>query len=737
MRNIFGLLIALLFALPVHAQSTAQPVTPGYLTTSGCSGSQSPCFKPYTTLNPLPVTGSQPTDAQCAVSTATATACANFYQYVSPLWTGAVCNGGGDETAAFAAAETLAFTINSSAGLPIKYPNNKVCNFVQRWQVAHDGVTLFGWPQDTVYDGGSHESDSGYMLANTGFTTLFYAQGNCFIDLNGHHNLTFENINILGNGAQQGTVTFCDSTTYISGQLPTVFLRNVSVQLMGSVFGGPINTTAYTGSATGTCTGTLCGNLMTIRAWNSDLGENGWVSNGNSSDLFLYNSQVNSNACGAITGYSTTSADMLIIGNRIEATGVGLANTCPAGGAAVNVTGSGWNLSGNQFEIDFGADIAFQTGWAKFNMSGGHLFGGGSTNTAGARSAILFNAASGTPSYASFDGVAFMKNSTKPAYGVEFASGDTFSDYISITGGNMGSGVGYNTAQTIGTLPTHYFVYTLGENIQYAASTYLNWGSTTGSGGYGIRDNSGTIEVKNSGGSWAAPGGGVSVTAASNNIVINPTPGTGTFTVAATDVINAQGTAATYTIASSDLGETVTHAKATAVAVTLPQAGTGSFGAGAAYTEVNLGSGLVTVTPTTSTVNGAATLVLNQGQGAYLISDGTNYTAFVGLSPYGVISTGTKFTTSGGGCTVTATTGGATAGTFTTSTTGTCTTTITMGGASGITAPNGWFCTTEDLTSVPALFTGLMRQTSSTSTTAVFSGTTAASDVIAFSCIGY
>jgi hypothetical protein len=32
--------------------------------------------------------------------------------------------------------------------------------------------------------------------------------------------------------------------------------------------------------------------------------------------------------------------------------------------------------------------------------------------------------------------------------------------------------------------------------------TYLNFGSTAGFNGYGIRDNSGTMEFKNSGGSW-------------------------------------------------------------------------------------------------------------------------------------------------------------------------------------------------------------------------------------------
>jgi Chaperone of endosialidase len=43
-----------------------------------------------------------------------------------------------------------------------------------------------------------------------------------------------------------------------------------------------------------------------------------------------------------------------------------------------------------------------------------------------------------------------------------------------------------------------------GGNIHEAASGYINFGSTDGSSGYGIRDHSGTIECKNSGGSWSA-----------------------------------------------------------------------------------------------------------------------------------------------------------------------------------------------------------------------------------------
>jgi hypothetical protein len=41
-------------------------------------------------------------------------------------------------------------------------------------------------------------------------------------------------------------------------------------------------------------------------------------------------------------------------------------------------------------------------------------------------------------------------------------------------------------------------------NILLAASggSYLNFGATSGSTGYGVRDNNGTLEFKNTGGSW-------------------------------------------------------------------------------------------------------------------------------------------------------------------------------------------------------------------------------------------
>ena len=98
---------------------------------------------------------------------------------------------------------------------------------------------------------------------------------------------------------------------------------------------------------------------------------------------------------------------------------------------------------------------------------------------------------------------------------------------------------------------------------------------------------------------------------------------TATGTVRAAELVNAQ-TGTTYTYLTGDRGKLVTHSNASAIAGTLPQAG-GTFPAGWFMDVRNLGAGSLTVTPTTSTIDGAATLVLDTGQFARIVSDGTNY----------------------------------------------------------------------------------------------------------------
>lgn len=95
------------------------------------------------------------------------------------------------------------------------------------------------------------------------------------------------------------------------------------------------------------------------------------------------------------------------------------------------------------------------------------------------------------------------------------------------------------------------------------------------------------------------------------------------------EAVNAQ-TGTTYTVLASDFGKLVTLSNASAVAVTLPQAATATFPAGWHADFVNLGAGTVTITPTTSTIDGAASLTLSTNEGVHVVSDGTNYIAVRG-----------------------------------------------------------------------------------------------------------
>lgn len=106
-------------------------------------------------------------------------------------------------------------------------------------------------------------------------------------------------------------------------------------------------------------------------------------------------------------------------------------------------------------------------------------------------------------------------------------------------------------------------------------------------------------------------------------------------------VINAQ-TGTSYTVLTTDFRKFVTHSNGASIAVTLPQA-SATFPVGWFYYTLNKGAGVVTITPTTSTINGEATLVLNQNEAAIIVSDGTNYIAIKIISSVSGGITGTPF----------------------------------------------------------------------------------------------
>ena len=100
--------------------------------------------------------------------------------------------------------------------------------------------------------------------------------------------------------------------------------------------------------------------------------------------------------------------------------------------------------------------------------------------------------------------------------------------------------------------------------------------------------------------------------------------------VAVTVGIDTQTGSGAFAIPSTDCGKLVKRSQAAAVSDTLAQAGTGGFTTGWFTSYICLGAGGCTITPATSTINGASNLGLTTNQSADIVSDGTNYSAKLG-----------------------------------------------------------------------------------------------------------
>lgn len=96
---------------------------------------------------------------------------------------------------------------------------------------------------------------------------------------------------------------------------------------------------------------------------------------------------------------------------------------------------------------------------------------------------------------------------------------------------------------------------------------------------------------------------------------------------AATVNTNAQS-GASYTVVSGDRSKLVKLSNASGCTVALPTAS--SVGAGWFCYLQNTADGTVTVTPTTSTIDGAASIYLGPREGVLVASDGTNYSTLKG-----------------------------------------------------------------------------------------------------------
>ena len=91
----------------------------------------------------------------------------------------------------------------------------------------------------------------------------------------------------------------------------------------------------------------------------------------------------------------------------------------------------------------------------------------------------------------------------------------------------------------------------------------------------------------------------------------------------------------TYDVLPSDQGSFLTFSDASPVAVALPAPGDASnFPDGAHFVTANFGSGTVTFTPASGTINSLTSFPLLTGAAALILSDGTDYWAllFAGIS---------------------------------------------------------------------------------------------------------
>lgn len=167
-------------------------------------------------------------------------------------------------------------------------------------------------------------------------------------------------------------------------------------------------------------------------------------------------------------------------------------------------------------------------------------------------------------------------------------------------------------------------------SVNNASQTSLNFTNTSGPSGINFTNPGTGVEsaalASTVGGgnstvqaTLTAPSTGDYICENASSILVNCTPG----------VTPNPQTGTSYTILTSDRAKIITQSNASASAYTLPQAGSTGFAGNFLFCVSNIGAGALTITPTTSTINGSSTLKLLTGQSACVNSDNSNYIARV------------------------------------------------------------------------------------------------------------
>lgn len=129
-----------------------------------------------------------------------------------------------------------------------------------------------------------------------------------------------------------------------------------------------------------------------------------------------------------------------------------------------------------------------------------------------------------------------------------------------------------------------------------------------------------------SGAAAGSGGGGVSSVTAGTGLTASTNPITATGTISTNYTVSAK--TSSYSVLLTDKASLLTYASSSAGTFTLPNPAAG-FGV---YVQ-NLGSGLLTLTPPSGTINGVTSLAVGINSGGLVTSDGTNYFLSMGAPP--------------------------------------------------------------------------------------------------------
>ena len=247
----------------------------------------------------------------------------------------------------------------------------------------------------------------------------------------------------------------------------------------------------------------------------------------------------------------------------------------------------------------------------------------------------------------------FLKAGGGPTVLTSSGANGVYVNYDPVNGGTFGTG-GFNVGDGAGNLVA--WINSIGSiyfGVSNSGADFFHLvGTATGGRTITFPDASGTVPVTGLGvnaliqnltgcntatyvytpqaSDCVASGGGLPTLPTSPNSVpqtLTSTPSGGVGGAAVWSLSGVAGrtvSGASDTVAATDRASWIVYNYASAVAASLPSAA--SLGSNFVFGVKNIGAGAVTITPTTSTIDGSSTLVVAQGQNCTITSlDNTNY----------------------------------------------------------------------------------------------------------------